>query len=390
MASIKKRPDGKWRARYRDEAGQEHARHFDRKVDGQRWLDEVTASVLTGTYVDPAAGRVTFASFYRDWATRQVWEATTARAMNLAAGGVTFGTVPLARLRSSHLEAWVKAMQTRGLAASTIRTRFNNVRSVLRAAVRDRHLPHDPSVGVTLPRQRRREAAMVIPTPEQVGALLRAADDFAPFVALCAFAGLRLGEAAGQQVGDIDFLRRVVKIERQVQRAGGGEIEIRPPKYGSEREVGAPQGVLDLLSAHVSEIGQVRSSSSPAPAVSTVTPGTDEWLFPGEDGKPLHQNSVGYLWRRTRAKVPGCEELRLHDLRHFYASGLIAAGCDVVTVQRAMGHKSAAVTLTTYSHLWPSAEDRTRAAAQGMFDDALRTPGGLDGPSEALTSTVTR
>ncbi|NKY08981.1 tyrosine-type recombinase/integrase [Cellulomonas hominis] len=373
MASIKKRPDGRWRARYRDEAGKEHARHFDRKVDGQRWLDEVTASVLTGTYVDPAAGRVTFASFYGEWATRQVWEATTARAMDLAAGGVTFGTVPLARLRSSHLEAWVKAMQTRGLAASTIRTRFNNVRSVLRAAARDRHLPHDPSVGVTLPRQRRREAAMVIPTPGQVGALLRAADDFAPFVALCAFAGLRLGEAAGQQPGDLEFLRRVVKVERQVQRLGGGEVEIRPPKYGSEREVGAPQGLLDLLSAHVAELDEKA-----------------EWLFPGEDGKPLHQNSVGYLWRRTRAKVPGCERLRLHDLRHFYASGLIAAGCDVVTVQRAMGHKSAAVTLTTYSHLWPSAEDRTRAAAQGMFDDALRTPGGLDGTSEALTSTVTR
>jgi hypothetical protein len=40
MASITKRPDGKWRARYRDSEGREHARYFDRKVDGQRWLDE--------------------------------------------------------------------------------------------------------------------------------------------------------------------------------------------------------------------------------------------------------------------------------------------------------------------------------------------------------------
>ncbi len=75
-------------------------------------------------------------------------------------------------------------------------------------------------------------------------------------------------------------------------------------------------------------------------------------------------------------------EYRLHDLRHFYASGLIAAGCDVVTVQRALGHSSPSVTLDTYSHLWPDANDRTRNAAAGLVEqalgstaDALRTEG---------------
>ena len=67
MASIKKRTDGVWRARYRDDAGKEHARHFERKVDAQRWLDEVTASVVTGNYVDPKAGKITFKRFYADW-----------------------------------------------------------------------------------------------------------------------------------------------------------------------------------------------------------------------------------------------------------------------------------------------------------------------------------
>ena len=60
MANIAKRPDGRWRARYRDDAGREHSRHFSRKVDAQRWLGEVTASVVTGQYVDPKAGRITF------------------------------------------------------------------------------------------------------------------------------------------------------------------------------------------------------------------------------------------------------------------------------------------------------------------------------------------
>jgi integrase len=49
----------------------------------------------------------------------------------------------------------------------------------------------------------------------------------------------------------------------------------------------------------------------------------------------------------------GLTGIKLHDLRHFYASGLIAQGCDVVTVQRALGHATATTTLNTYSHLGP-------------------------------------
>lgn len=55
VASIAKRPDGQWRARYRDAAGKEHSKHFDRKTDAQRWLDEVTTAIVTGQYVDPRA-----------------------------------------------------------------------------------------------------------------------------------------------------------------------------------------------------------------------------------------------------------------------------------------------------------------------------------------------
>lgn len=56
MASIARRPDGTYRPRYRDASGKEHARHLERTVDAQRWLDEMTAAMVTGQYVDPAAG----------------------------------------------------------------------------------------------------------------------------------------------------------------------------------------------------------------------------------------------------------------------------------------------------------------------------------------------
>lgn len=66
MASIAKRPNGQWRARYRDAYGKEHARHFVRKIDAQNWLDSVTTAVQTGIYVDPNRGKVTI----EEWATR--------------------------------------------------------------------------------------------------------------------------------------------------------------------------------------------------------------------------------------------------------------------------------------------------------------------------------
>ena len=68
---------------------------------------------------------------------------------------------------------------------------------------------------------------------------------------------------------------------------------------------------------------------------------------------------------------PGSRGCRLHDLRHFHASGLIAAGCDVVAVQRALGHAKSTTTLTAYAHLWPSAEDRVRDAAGHLFTEVV-------------------
>jgi len=54
-------------------------------------------------------------------------------------------------------------------------------------------------------------------------------------------------------------------------------------------------------------------------------------------------------------------------LRHYFASGLIADGCDLVTVQHAPGHSSASITLNVYSQLWPKSEDRRRAAAAHLM-----------------------
>jgi integrase len=143
-------------------------------------------------------------------------------------------------------------------------------------------------------------------------------------------------------------------VSRQLQR-DGDTFAVRLPKYGSERIVHLPDDLIAMLRDH---IDRFLPDGSP-----------DRWLLT-VGGDPMYDNDIDWRWRATRTSA-GLPHVRLHDLRHFYASGLIAAGCDVVTVQRALGHSSATTTLNTYSHLWPTAEDRTRAAAAELLRGAL-------------------
>jgi integrase len=282
--------------------------------------------------------------------------------MEIIIASVTFANVPLRSVRRSHVEKWVKVMIGRGLAARTIHSRLRNVRAVFRGAVLDRVIATDPSVGVSLPRLRRSEVAMAVPTPAQIGKLLSVADGpFRAYVALCAFAGLRLGEASGIQVGDVDFLRRTLKVTRQIQAVlrKDGAFEVRAPKYASEGSIYLAPALASMLSEH---IAKYRPGDNP-----------ERWLFTGDGENPPMPSMIDH--RRKTRTAAGLESMRLHDCRHFYASGLIASGCDVVTVQRALRHANATTTLNTYSHLWPSAEDRTRQAAEGMLLDALSAEG---------------
>jgi integrase len=277
----------------------------------------------------------------------------------LTINSATFKEMPIRAIRRSHIETWIKEMQTgttvhKPFAPSTIAVRFNHLHHVFRAAVADRIIPVDPAENIRVPRRSR--AGVAIPSVDEIRAAMTGAEDFfRPIVALAAFAGLRRGEACGIQLGDVDFLRRTVSISRQVQRGEQGRGDVRPPKHGSERDVYLPDDLVTMLS--------------------TVKPYEGGWLLPGNDGPP-GPHMINVWWSSALRAAGITRRIRFHDCRHFYASGLIAAGCDVVTVQRAMGHTSATTTLTIYSHLWPTAEDRTRAAAADLMRevaDSLRT-----------------
>lgn len=203
-----------------------------------------------------------------------------------------------------------------------------------------------------------RRRGLTIPTTAQVAAALEAAPEwFEAYIGACAFAGFRLGEAAGLQMGDIDFLRGTLTINRQVQGENRKNAEVVGPKHGSERVVYIPARLTEMIARHVEQVG---------------VHGNEAWLF-STGGHLWNRGMAGYYWREVR-EACGLHDFTLHDLRHFYASALIASGCDVVTVQRALGHAQATITLNTYSHLWPTAEDKTRTAADGLMAAVLDNP----------------
>ncbi len=96
-------------------------------------------------------------------------------------------------------------------------------------------------------------------------------------------------------------------------------------------------------------------------------PGSYGLVFTSRTGNPLRRNTAGEMWYRTRAAAGLPEWATFHDLRHFYASLLIAKGCSVKAVQRRLGHQSAMETLDTYGHLWPDSDDETRQAIDSVF-----------------------
>ena len=78
MGSIKKRPNGRWRVRYRGPDGRERAKDFGRRVDAEQFLHSTEADTIRGAWVDPALGRTTFGSYATTWQAAQVHRPATA------------------------------------------------------------------------------------------------------------------------------------------------------------------------------------------------------------------------------------------------------------------------------------------------------------------------
>jgi integrase len=344
----KKRP--RWQARWRDPDGRQRAQVFDRKVDAEQHLVAVEHRMLLGEYVDPSAGKVTVREWCELWRLQQPHRPRTVEQVESNFRTHVYpvlGNRELRSLRPSDLQGWVTAMAQHS-SPTTVTLVYRQLGAALKAAEHDRIIGRSPAARVKLPK--RVQIEIVPPTVAEVEAV---ADAMFPryrgVVALAAGTGLRLGEVLGLGPTDVDFLRRTVRVDKQLCRSG----ELGPPKTAaSVRTVPVADVVLEELARHIEQF-----------------PGEDGFIFTSGTGAPVTGGAFGSLWRKARTKA-GVPEFRFHDLRHFYASALISAGCSVKAVQKALGHASATETLNTYAHLWPDDEDRTRAAIQAALTGA--------------------
>jgi integrase len=100
-----------------------------------------------------------------------------------------------------------------------------------------------------------------------------------------------------------------------------------------------------------------------------------EWMVPRIVGYPsVDPRAIQKTVRAVRGSVDGLPgSFSFHDLRHYLASLLIASGADIKTVQARLRHASATTTLNTYGHLWPDADESTRAAIAAVINKRIRT-----------------
>ena len=355
MANIAKRPDGRWRARYRDSAGREHSRHFKRKVDAQRWLDEVTTAVTTGMYVDPGRSRITVGEWSRRWLETKVdlKPSTRARYEGLLRVNVLprWGEIRLADVTHEGVAAWIADLTASGLSAATVRQAHRVLSLTFSLAVRDGRLARNPADHVPLPRAAKHEKVFL--TVDQVEQLADAAGEYRLVILFLAYTGLRFGELSALRVRRLDLMRRRAEIVEAVAEVGGRAV-FSTPKSHQVRSVPIPRFLVDELAQHVA--GQ----------------NPDDFVFTSPRGGLLRLQNFRHTVFDRAARTAGLERLTPHGLRHTAASLAITSGADVKVVEQMLGHASATMTLDLYGHLYG---DRLDEVADRM--DALRTARGL-------------
>lgn len=366
MASIRKRPDRPkpWEAVYRDPDGRQRTRTFARKADAQRFLTGVEHALLSGSYVDARGGKATFKDFAERWRASQPHRPQTAslyeRLLRLHAYP-TFGDRGLSSVRRSEVQGWVAGLT---VAPATVRQVYAVTRTIFRAAVEDKLLAESPCRKIALPELP--DGTLVPLSVEQVRAVADAAPaNLRALVILAAATGLRSGELLGLEVDKVDFLRRAVQVEQQLVYIAGQEPFVGPPKTkASRRTVPVPTFALDELAAHLAAF-----------------PPVGGFVFTSASGKPMLRTTLNGRWRRTVRNAGLGDLVKLHHLRHHYASVLIAGGESVKVVQARLGHASAVETLKTYAHLWPDDDERTRSVVEAAWSCE---PGVSQAPSASL------
>ena len=253
-----------------------------------------------------------FRDYAEQWRTIQVHRTTTRAQVETYLRRHAYphlGSRQLGAIRRGDVQAWVKEL-TRVLAPGSVELVYRWVSTIFKAAVGDRLIAASPCIGITLPK--RNDAEVVPLNVSEVEALVTAVPNrYRALIVFAAGMGLRQGECFGLTVDRVDFLRRQVRVDRQLVSALRGMPEFGPPKSKAGfRTVPMPEVVSSALAAHLAR----------------YRPGQYGLVFTSRTGNPLRRNTLGSMWHRARSVAGLPEWATFHDLRHFYASLLIAKG----------------------------------------------------------------
>jgi integrase len=304
-----------------------------------------------------------------------------------------FGSRPVNAITRKHVKQFLagKAKECRkvkgrdgeriveGYNASTVQHMKNIISLVLQVAIDDEVLQSNPAwrLGKFMKQQSSRLEADPL-TRQELTALLEAfRKDWPahyPLALTLARTGMRIGEALALRWEDVDFHGGFIRIRHGISR---GRLET--PKSGKSRRVVMSRQLSEALAqlrarrrewmlrtVHEPDEGRFRLLKYKGEAVRGWKE-FPEWVFISDQGNPLDSSS----WRRRifekALERAGLRRIRVHDLRHSYASFLIQAGESLAFVRDQLGHHSIKVTVDIYGHLAP---EGNRAAVDRLDDDA--------------------
>lgn len=363
-AGSRRQPPGRWRVRWYGPDAKPKSATFGKLPEAENHVHEVEAKMRDGSYRDASAGKSTLTDVYEKWKGTLSGLEPTTRETYLDTWRVhvepRWGDYQVRRIEWEDIAEWVGHLGEGSHGCRKVgpgRTqKIHLVLSlVLGHAVRAKRIAVNPAAGIPLPRPIPQDHVYL--THAQVDRIAEAAEEYRLLVLLLAYTGLRWGEVSAVTVGAVDTVARRLAVRQAYKKTRGGLI-LGLPKTHERRKV----PILRSLAAELEKVTKDRSAA--------------DLLFTAPGGGPLYGDNFRTRVFNPAVKAAGLAGLGVtpHKLRHTAASLGIASGADVKVVQTMLGHKSAAMTLDTYGHLFPDRLDEVadRLDRERAHRDALR------------------
>lgn len=305
--------------------------------------------------------KMTFAEFLEHWMENYVkynCEETTAYAYkNIIYKHVIpyLGSFELQKLQPVHVQQYYKhLMDDKGLSPNTVHKHHACIRKSLDYGLKQQFVYRNVSDAVTLPKKERYTGQSY--TKEQLNTLLDAAKDtkLELPVYLAGYLGLRREEIVGLRWKNVDLEGRLIHI-REVRTSAGSQEVVKTPKTEKSRRV---LFITDELLEVLLKVKNKQEEHKRMLGDEYIDSG---YVYVHDNGKPYRVNSVTEQFKKFLERN-GLPKIRLHDLRHTFASILYEAGVDLKAISEALGHSDLGTTNKIYTHRFDKTHKKTVTA----------------------------